>query len=73
MVFNGFLDDMAIYDFVLSQAEIDEIVANGVGDNTAVVPEPSSFLLLTTGVLCLIACRRRRRRVAGSVAKRMAL
>jgi len=45
------IDDVAIYDGVLSEGDLDNIIANGV-------PEPGSLALLAAGGLCVLRRRR---------------
>jgi len=51
---DGYLDEVRIYDRVLSQSEIDQ--------NIAAIPEPSTLLLLGAGLFGLLAFRRIGRR-----------
>lgn len=51
--FNGFIDDVAVFDQVLSAAQIRQL-ANGV-----IVPEPSALLLTIMGVLLSAFCGRK--------------
>ena len=55
--FSGLLDEVAIYDTVLSEARI--VAHFDAGNNP--IPEPSTFVLLTLGLLGLFARGRRRR------------
>jgi hypothetical protein len=51
--FNGFIDDVALFDEVLSAGQIRQL-ANGI-----IVPEPSAFLLAITGALLSAFCGRK--------------
>jgi hypothetical protein len=56
-VFNGLIDEVAVYDRVLSASEIQEIafVSN-------VIPEPSTYLLFAVGFLGIIGISHRQRK-----------
>jgi hypothetical protein len=54
--FNGRIDDVGLFNNVLSGAQIQSVMANGV----ASVPEPTSVVLLLIGALGLISRARRR-------------
>ena len=54
--FFGLMDEIAIWDRALTAEEALRLY------NTAVVPEPGSFLLLALGGLALVAVRRRRKK-----------
>jgi hypothetical protein len=56
--FDGFIDEVQIYDMALSQAEV-EFLLNNPGE---VVPEPTPALLLVAGLTGLAAAGRRRSR-----------
>jgi hypothetical protein len=51
----GIIDEVHIYDYALSQSEI-------LADMTAPIPEPTTILLFSTGLIGLVAFRRRIRR-----------
>lgn len=55
---NGYLDDVALFNEVLSEAQIGTIMG---GDFTEyVIPEPSSLVLAALGLLGVLGLRRRR-------------
>ena len=58
MVSQGGLDEVAIWNRVLTSTEISEMYGNGRGHS--LVPEPSSLTLLAAGGLGLWLFRRRR-------------
>jgi hypothetical protein len=59
---NGNLDDVAVWNRALNQAEVDSIWAGGTGASIAslsAVPEPSSVVLLGLSGLALMFRKRR--------------
>lgn len=61
---HGEIDDVAIWDRVLTDEEIGSIWAGGQGASIGllVIPEPSSLILAALGLFSLALCRWRRRR-----------
>jgi hypothetical protein len=55
---DGTMDDIRIYDSVLSAAEIDSVRAQGLA---GIVPEPSSLFLVSFGLLGLLRLNRKSR------------
>ncbi|MDP6543872.1 MAG: PEP-CTERM sorting domain-containing protein [Phycisphaerae bacterium] len=53
----GKIDEIALFDTALSQADIQSIKDNGVA---AFIPEPSTFALTAVGLLGLLRRRRKR-------------
>jgi len=54
----GLIDDAAIWDFVLTDAQIMSVFQNGAASVT--VPEPTTFVMLLMGTACTATLRRRR-------------
>lgn len=54
---NGKIDDLAFFDTVLTQAEINTIITNG-NNGISAIPEPSAALLGGLGMLALLRRRR---------------
>ena len=54
--FDGWLDDIRIYDEVLTMSQIEEVRLQGL---LGIVPEPSSAMLFTIGLFVSLGGRRR--------------
>jgi hypothetical protein len=59
--FNGYLDDLAIWNVPLTPEQIRYQYQQGQLGFGATVPEPSSWLLVTIAAACFALVRRRRR------------
>lgn len=57
--FKGLLDDTAVWDRALNDAEIAWLWNDGAGREVASVPEPGGIILLLAGMMCAAAARRR--------------
>ena len=60
---NGYIDEVGVYDHALSEADIEQIIANsqiGVQLDGISVPEPSTIAMASLSALAVVATRRHR-------------